>query len=823
MSQQPTRGRLSGIRPPAPRTSTASRPSQVVPTPQAASNVPTTLPPPAAPETKEKEKTPEKHIQPPQEIRKPGAIPSVATPPSPARVPSIPSDSREVDALKNKVKDLEEKLETIMLKRAEDRNKLKEYEKCKIQLQQLLEFRKQMTEAQSDLQKQLALAKKEAKEATEARLKQMDDMRDLEEAAEMATLDREMAEEKYEQAAREIEQFKEKLEEVTLDYEIMKNEIESKGADVATSYQLKQLEQQNEKLKEALIRLRDLSTEDKAEIHKLQKELDVTKTQNIELQKSKEKLSQEIRAFEEQVVDLKEQVDFALGSQEMIENLTEKNLKLEDDIEKEREDREVLEKLLETNEQLLESAKETEQELLQEVDMHRSRLNEVFIRLDQSQKAIDDHEGTLLKFRDLVTKLKEENEQLKYRTNESHQVAQAVQEHDMENVEFKIRFQEQKAKSIEAELKKMEEMRAEDQKELMARVETVKQMNEQLEELKIKLEGKEGEIQSLKRALKQKIDEASEHQIRKEIAEKKLLTANKDADERVTRMQTDLDSIKTTMRSKEKEFEETMSHLQADIDALESERGELKDKVKNLSSKTFYEDIPKSSTPLKIGSAGTGSSSTWSPNLSAVEESYVQQICSLKRAFRSVKQENDKLKTKAALKQLEITSPSVQMIAQTTPNWLLKAQGKEQLLDQHQEKLDKLKSVINNLSREVRSEIISDKLYDLRQEQPKSIQTQRREEILREKLLVSKYRQVEKEVAKFLSEYQNEGTVGKSLDTNPSISGMKNLITEAEPVLAARITLPLLADFSKSDQHKDHFSLEVTHDQLRRLHQSFLN
>lgn len=43
------------------------------------------------------------------------------------------------------------------------------------------------------------------------------------------------------------------------------------------------------------------------------------------------------------------------------------------------------------------------------------------------------------------------------------------------------------------------------------------------------------------------------------------------------------------MQRKEKEFEETMDHLQADIDSLESERGELKDRLKNYSKKVLVE------------------------------------------------------------------------------------------------------------------------------------------------------------------------------------------------------------------------------------------
>jgi len=58
------------------------------------------------------------------------------------------------------VKDLEEKLETLKMKRMEDKIKLKELEKHKIQLEQLQEWKSKMQEQQSELQKQLKEAKK---------------------------------------------------------------------------------------------------------------------------------------------------------------------------------------------------------------------------------------------------------------------------------------------------------------------------------------------------------------------------------------------------------------------------------------------------------------------------------------------------------------------------------------------------------------------------------------------------------------------------------------------------------------------------------------
>lgn len=67
---------------------------------------------------------------------------------------------QEEESLRAQVKDLEEKLETLRMKRSEDKAKLKEMEKHKIQLEQLQEWKNKMQEQQNELQKQLKEAKK---------------------------------------------------------------------------------------------------------------------------------------------------------------------------------------------------------------------------------------------------------------------------------------------------------------------------------------------------------------------------------------------------------------------------------------------------------------------------------------------------------------------------------------------------------------------------------------------------------------------------------------------------------------------------------------
>ncbi len=126
---------------------------------------------------------------------------------------------------KEEVIDLKEKLETIKVKRAKDQEKIKEFEKLRIQHEQLLEFKSRIMESQGALQKELQKARHEAKEAIEAKEAHAEEMTELAETVEMATLDKEMAEERAETLQIELDAAKEKVEELTLDLDIIKTEM----------------------------------------------------------------------------------------------------------------------------------------------------------------------------------------------------------------------------------------------------------------------------------------------------------------------------------------------------------------------------------------------------------------------------------------------------------------------------------------------------------------------------------------------------------------------------------------------------------------------
>jgi len=162
--------------------------------------------------------------------------------------------------------------------------------------------------------------------------------------------------------------------------------------------------------------------------------------------------------------------------------------------------------------------------------------------------------------------------------------------------------------------------------------------------LKFKLEDKDTEMKDIRKLLKNKQEELSEMQVRKDLLEKKLIDSNRDHDMHVEKLQRKLDDTTNLMKRKEKEFEETMDHLQADIDSLESERGELKDKMKQMTKRNLLQGLSKDSKQAVVAPA-EGLISMGPSVPSPVRDSplLVQQVSDMRAAVNSLQQSKSRI------------------------------------------------------------------------------------------------------------------------------------------------------------------------------------
>lgn len=376
---------------------------------------------------------------------------------------------QELDELKIQNRDLTEKLDTLKQRRSEDKERLREFDKMKTQFEQLQEFKSKIMDAQTQLQRDLQRAKQEAKDAMEARDQHAEEMLELSENVEMITLDKEMAEEKSDTLQQELESTKERIEELTLDLEILKAEMQNKteagsetNADGATvtggvsSYEFKQLEKQNVRLRDTLVRLRDLSAHEKHEIQKATKELETKKSEVLELQRTKEKLSSRIDEMEAQIVELQEMVDAALGAEEMVEQLADKKMELEDKVKLLEDEVSELEALEEVHEQLVESNHELELDLREELDMALADKRDAHREKDAALETILDRDQTILKFRELVQKLNDQ--QIELRDKIDQETTKPGRDNLTETIDFKQMFAETKAytRAIDLQIRQIE-------------------------------------------------------------------------------------------------------------------------------------------------------------------------------------------------------------------------------------------------------------------------------------------------------------------------------------------------------------------------------
>ncbi|XP_064465841.1 dynactin subunit 1-like [Ornithodoros turicata] len=329
--------------------------------------------------------------------------------------PDRPESRASESQLHAQVQDLQEKLDTLARKRQEDRALLKDYERTKLQLQQLLEFKTKISESQQELQRQLVHARREAQEAAEERDRHANELAELSETMEMATVEKEMAEEKLDQLQQELEHWKEKYEMLELDHGILTTELSDPSSVSSTGgFRVQQLEQQNSKLKDGLVQMRDMVASMRHEQQQKSKELDRLSSEHAEVTRARTHLEERLQHSEHTVADLQEQLDMALGAEEMVEYLTEKNLALEEKVRELREAVDDLEKLQDVNDQLQEQARETELELREEVEMARAQVVESHRRLEALAEALANTEQMVGRYRELTAQLRNQASELEH-------------------------------------------------------------------------------------------------------------------------------------------------------------------------------------------------------------------------------------------------------------------------------------------------------------------------------------------------------------------------------------------------------------------------
>uniref|UniRef100_A0A6G1S6M0 Dynactin subunit 1 n=1 Tax=Aceria tosichella TaxID=561515 RepID=A0A6G1S6M0_9ACAR len=423
----------------------------------------------------------------------------------------------------------------------------------------------------------------------EAKYKQ--DIEALTESAEMATIEKEIAEEKLDNCERELKELRDKLAEASLQIDMMKKDQQSEpsvgaGANesTVTVLQLQKVEEQNEILKQALIKLRDMSAKDKKALEDLQIEHEELELKLLDLEEKEQKYMEQIKIYEEQI-------DVSQSAQEMVEKLTQQKTELEDKLKEMIDDFDAMEKLRDLNEQLLESARENEIELTGEIDKLRVQCSELTTRRRDMEDYLSDQEKTFAKLKDENRNLKEELVRLKDHFKEGESIEQ--QKHQIENVAYKLTFSESKMAEKEAEISRYKRNLSEMEEQMNNLSLITKEQSARLDELKLQYDAKVSENSELQRALKKKLEEVSELEIRRDMAEKKLQSIQKDKEAKIANLTRQIE----TMKGKEIQHEEELKRLLEDNDTIERERRELRDQL-NRSARSLERTMQTSNISM---------------------------------------------------------------------------------------------------------------------------------------------------------------------------------------------------------------------------------
>uniref|UniRef100_A0A1I7UCN0 Dynactin subunit 1 n=1 Tax=Caenorhabditis tropicalis TaxID=1561998 RepID=A0A1I7UCN0_9PELO len=320
---------------------------------------------------------------------------------------SVVDHSTELEYLRLQVKELTDKLETTRAKRKEDHTKLLEYERVSIEHRTLQDVKSRLNDKVVELERQLLEERRATEELKAWHENNKDTINEHQEMMEMATIEKELAEEKADALQNEVTGLKEKLEEMTTELDLLREEMASGGgvAQVGNTVQMKQVELQNDKLKDALIKLRDLNAQATLDRQKAVEEAERLKTENSELVRVAENLKRQAEIAESKIAGFQEQIDAAMGAEAMVTQLSDLNFNMEERIAQLEETIEDMEEARDLDEQLAEVQKQQEKDLMKEIEQLKIHIHELNGRIRDEQRHAVDLSQTILKFRERMANL----------------------------------------------------------------------------------------------------------------------------------------------------------------------------------------------------------------------------------------------------------------------------------------------------------------------------------------------------------------------------------------------------------------------------------
>lgn len=334
-------------------------------------------------------------------------------------------------SLELQLDNLRKKLHVMDKKRKEDHEKIVRLQSENKDSQRLETIVRRLQAKLTPMHDEVVGLRTRLQESETERAKLLQSSASQDEVLEMAALDREMAEEKVEHLLDELNALKEQCDTLEVEYEALREEnalyeeLRANGelgtlpsgdgshntAELAIDNA--KLIKKNEQLQAALLKIRDMMQDQehsyKEEIERLSENASSAKSMN----ESFAQVQEQLKDAEDIIYELRVQLDDALGAEDIIENLAEKNHELTERCQELQHTIEELETLKALNDELESNHILTEKQLMLEFDeleaMHAA--NET--KLNEAQERNAYLESAIVKFRDVVTTLESDLAELR--------------------------------------------------------------------------------------------------------------------------------------------------------------------------------------------------------------------------------------------------------------------------------------------------------------------------------------------------------------------------------------------------------------------------
>ncbi|KAK5279464.1 hypothetical protein LTR20_004280 [Exophiala xenobiotica] len=280
---------------------------------------------------------------------------------------------------------------------------------------------------------------------------------------ELATLDKEMAEERADMFETELEALKLKHEELELEAEILREENRELTSVMSPEEKASagwlQMERETERLRQALVMLRDMSQQNEADLKNEIKELHETLDELEQSATKYEEAAAKLSKSEETVQHLREQLEAAEANDDILEAMGAER-------DQNRHELELLKRQIQDFEEHIQIADELEafhvdeeKRLHYQLDESEAMINEKQRQNLEQQKAIEDMEYTLTKFREVVQGLQSDIDELRRSRDISETEANEMSSKSRAMMDLNLRLQSSAAKTqlkaIDLELGKM--------------------------------------------------------------------------------------------------------------------------------------------------------------------------------------------------------------------------------------------------------------------------------------------------------------------------------------------------------------------------------